>query len=185
MTGNLLVRSVAIRCWGSMILAKMWLERVSNVSIGSSSFGGVPWVLLDLIFFLVCFMQPFVVSIEVGRWFISSTVMLVQVVKCPLLVAWSKVFFTGINRFTWYHLYIYGLILSARALSADGCWLLGGSMGLLVRLTCHMTDVVDLLPSSTVSPSLTTLSLVAVKVYMQPLLHSCPIGMGAPSCRWG
>ena len=58
-------------------------------------------------------------------------------------------------------------------------------MGLLVRLTCHMTDVVDLLPSSTGSPSLTTLSLVAVKVYMQPSLHSCPIDMRDPGCRWG
>ena len=39
-TGNLPMRLVAIRCWGSMILENTWVERVSNVSIGSSSFGG-------------------------------------------------------------------------------------------------------------------------------------------------
>ena len=38
-TGNLPVRSFDIRCWGSMIFPKTWLERVSNVSIFSSLFG--------------------------------------------------------------------------------------------------------------------------------------------------
>ena len=40
-------------------------------------------------------------------------------------------------------------------------------------------------PSSTVSPSLTTLRLVVVKVDMQPSLHIYPIGMRAPDFRWG
>ena len=49
MTENLPVSLVAICCWGLMILAKMWLGRVSNVSIGSSLFGGSPSLLVELI----------------------------------------------------------------------------------------------------------------------------------------
>ena len=63
-TGNLVVRSVAIRSWGSIFLVKTWLERVSNLYIGSSVFGVVLWVLVDLIFFLICFMWPFEVDME-------------------------------------------------------------------------------------------------------------------------
>ena len=70
-------------------------------------------------------------------------------------MAWSKIFLTGMKRAEWYHLASSGLLISARALSDAGCCLLGGWLGLLVRLTCHMHDVVDWLPSSTVSPSLT------------------------------
>ena len=92
------MRSVAIRSWGSMISAKTCLERVSNLSIGSSVFGGVLWVLVDLILFLICFMWPFAVDMEGGRFFMSYTVRLVQVVNCPFLMDWSKVFFTGLKR---------------------------------------------------------------------------------------
>ena len=67
------MRSVAIRYWGPMILVKTWLERVSNISIGSSVFGGVLWVLVDLILLLICFMWPFVVAMEGGKCFMSST----------------------------------------------------------------------------------------------------------------
>ena len=42
-------------------------------------------------FFLICSMCPFVVPMEGGRCFISYTVRLVQVVKLPFLMAWSKV----------------------------------------------------------------------------------------------
>ena len=42
-------------------------------------------------FFLICFMWPFNVDMEGGRCFISYTVRLVQVVKWPFLMAWSKV----------------------------------------------------------------------------------------------
>ena len=72
----------------------------------------------------------------------SSTVRLVQVIKCPLLIDWSKVFLTGINRAAWSHLDSSGLILAVRALSDTGCCLLGVWLGLLVKLTCHMPDVV-------------------------------------------
>ena len=58
-------------------------------------------------------------------------------------------------------------------------------MGLLVRLNCHIPDVDDLLPYSTVSPSLTTLRLVLVKVAMQPSSHICSIDMRAHGCRKG
>ena len=65
----------------------------------------------------------------------SSTVRFGQVVKWPFLVAWSKVFFTGIKRATWYHLAISGLLLTARALRDDGYLWLGGLVGLLVSFT--------------------------------------------------
>ena len=87
----------------------------------------------------------------------SSTVRLGQVVKWPFLVACSKVLFTGINRSAWYHLASSGLFIAARALSAAGCCLRVGWVGLLVSLTCHIPDVEDLLLSSNLSPSLTTL----------------------------
>ena len=107
--------------------------------------------------FLICFMWNFAVAIEVGRRFMSSTVRLDQVVKWPFLMAWCKVFFNGINRAAWYYLDRSGLLLAVRALSAAGFFWLCGIVGLLVRLTCHMPDVYNLLPSSTVIPSLTTL----------------------------
>ena len=87
----------------------------------------------------------------------SSNYSLVQVVKWPFLMDWIKVFFTGINRSIWYHLDSSGLLLASRALSAVGFLWIGGLVGLLVRLTCHMPDVDDIFPSSTISPSLTTL----------------------------
>ena len=96
-------------------------------------------------------MWPFSVATEGGRCFISSTVRLGQVVQGPFLMAWRKIFLTGINRAVWYHLDSSGLILAARALSAAGCCLLGGWLGLLVRLTCHMPDVVYRFPYGTVS----------------------------------
>ena len=87
----------------------------------------------------------------------SSTVRLGQVLKWHLLMAWSKVFFTGLKRAPWYHLASSGLLPADRALSAAVFCLLGGSVGLLVRLTCHIPDVVGLIPSSNLSLSLTTL----------------------------
>ena len=57
----------------------------------------------------------------------------------------------------WYHLAIFGLLLAAMALSASGwCWL-GGPVVLLFSLTFQIPDVDYLIPSSTVSPSLTKL----------------------------
>ena len=102
-------------------------------------------------------MCPFVVSMDGGRCFVISTFMFGQVVKWPFLMAWSNIFFTGIKRAAWYHLDRSGLLLVYRELSADGCCWLGGPAGLMVRLTCHIPDVYDLLISSTVSSSLTTL----------------------------
>ena len=134
-TGNLLVRSVAIRYWGSMILVKTWLEHVSNVSIGLSLFGGFPWFLVELMFFLICFMWPFSVAMEGVRCLISSPVRLVQVVKWPFLMAWSKIFFSGLNRSMWYHLYSSVLLIVSRALSASVCCFLGVHLGLLVMFT--------------------------------------------------
>ena len=151
------MRLVAILSWGSMISVKKWLERVSSLSIGYALFGRMLWVLVYLMFFLICFMWYFAVAMEGVSCFISSTVGLGQVVKWPFLVAWSKVFFTGIKRAVWYHLDIYGLFLASRALSDAGCFWIGVPVGLLVRLTCHIPDVDDMLPSITVSPFLTTL----------------------------
>ena len=107
-TEDLPVRYVVICCWGSMILVKMWLEFVSNVSIGLYLFGGFPWVLVYLMFFLIFFMWTFVVAMEGGRCLMSFTVWLGQVVKWPFSMAWSKVFFTSIKRAAWYHLARYG-----------------------------------------------------------------------------
>ena len=101
------------------------------------------------------------------------------------LMAWNQFLFTEIKRAAWYHLDSFGLFLDARELRAIVCCWLGGLVGLLVSLICHMPDVVDLLPSSTVSPSLTTLRWVAVKVAIHPSSHSCPIDMRGPDCRWG
>ena len=72
---------------GLMISVKTWLERVSNVSIGLSLFGGVPWVLVDLMLFLIYFMWTFAVAMEGGRCLMSSTVRLGQVVKWSFLMA--------------------------------------------------------------------------------------------------
>ena len=111
--------------------------------------------------------------------------MLFQVVKWPLLMAWSKFFFTSLNIVAWYHLDRYILILAVRSLSSSGCFLLGRWSGLLVMLTCHMSDVFYQLPSNTVSPSLTIVRLLAVKVYMHTSFQHFHIDMRAPACRWG
>ena len=87
----------------------------------------------------------------------SYTFRLGHVVKWNFLMVCSKVSLTGLKSVAWYHLASSGLLLASRALGDAGCCLLGGRVGLLVRLTCHMPDVFDLLPSSTVSPSLTKL----------------------------
>ena len=151
------MRSAAIRSWGLMISAKTWLKRVSDISNGSYFFGCVLWVLVELILLLIYFMWPFAVAKEVGRCFMSSTFRLGHAVKWTFLMAWSKILFTGIKRAAWYHLASSGLLLASREFSADGCCWLGDPVGLLVRLTCHIPDVDDLFPSSTVIPSLTTL----------------------------
>ena len=57
---------------------------------------------------------------EGGRCFMSSTGRLGQVKKWPFLMAWSKVFFTGLNSATWYYLASSGFLLSARVLSTAG-----------------------------------------------------------------
>ena len=75
-----------------MISVKTWLERFSKVSFVSSSVGVVSGVLVDLMFFWVCFMCPFVVALECSRCFIRYTVMFVHVEKWNFLMAWSKFF---------------------------------------------------------------------------------------------
>ena len=72
-------------------------------------------------------------------------------------MAWGKIFLNGMNRSVWYHLASSGLLLAARSFGAGGCCLLGGWLGFLVRLTCHMPDLFDRFTPSTVNPSLTTL----------------------------
>ena len=120
--------------------------------------------LVGLLFRLTChitdvvdFMRTFAVAVEGGKCLMSSIVRLVKVVKWPFLTSWSKVLFTRLKRDEWYHLARSLLLLADRALSAASCCWLDGLLGLLFRLTCHMTDVVDLMPFSTVSPSLTAL----------------------------
>ena len=100
-TWNWPVRLIAIYCWGSMISVKMWLERVSNVYIGSSSIWGVPGVLVNLMFFRICFMCPFAADMEGGTCFVRSTVRLVHVLKWHFLMAGNKVFCTGMNSVAW------------------------------------------------------------------------------------
>ena len=53
------MRLIAIRFGVSMILVKMWMEHFSNVFVGSSSVGGLSGVLVDLIFFRICFVCNF------------------------------------------------------------------------------------------------------------------------------
>ena len=72
-------------------------------------------------FFLICFMWPFVVVMEGGRCFMGFTVRLGQVVKWLFLMDWSKFLFTGIKRAVWCHLASYGLLLAVMSLSAAGC----------------------------------------------------------------
>ena len=60
----------------------------------------------------------------------SSIVRLVQVVKWPFLMAWSKALFTGIKRAMWYHL--------DSCQGIECCWLL------LDRGPCGVTDQVQL-----------------------------------------
>ena len=97
-----------------------------------------------------------------------STVRLDHVVKWPLLMACSNFFLTRLKFLEWYHLASSGLLLAAKALSANGCCWIGGCSGLLVRLTCHTPDEFDRLPSNTIRPFLTKLRRVALKVAMQP-----------------
>ena len=80
-----------------MILLKMWLEHVSNFSIVSYSIGGVSGVLVDLMFFWICFMCHFPVAMYGGRSFIKSTARLVHLEKLPFLVDRSKVLRTGLD----------------------------------------------------------------------------------------
>ena len=47
-----------------------------------------------------------------------------------------------------------------------------------------MPDVFDQVPSNTVSPPLTTIRLVAVKVYVHPSSKSFHIDMRAPEFMW-
>ena len=77
-----------------MISVKTWLESVYDLSIGSSVFEGLLWVLVHLMLFLACFMCPFDVDMNGGSCFMSSTVMLGQVVKWLFLMSWINVFFT-------------------------------------------------------------------------------------------
>ena len=65
----------------------------------------------------------------------SSTFRLGQVVKCPFLMACSKVFFTGIKRAEWYHLDSSVFLLASRALSAAV---------FLARWSCGVTGKVEL-----------------------------------------
>ena len=118
---------------------------------------GVSGVVVDLMVFLVLFMCPFSVDMARGGCFMMSTVMLVNVVSFPFLVAWSTVFLIRLKSATCYHLASSGLLLSDRKLSTTICCWIGGWSGLLVRLTCHMHDVFDRLSSNTVSPYLNTL----------------------------
>ena len=68
---------------------KSWLERVFNVSIGSTYVGGLSGFLVDLMFFQISLMCNFSGSIEGGRCFIKSNVRLGHAVKWPLLITWS------------------------------------------------------------------------------------------------
>ena len=65
----------------------------------------------------------------------SSTIHLGQVIKWPFLMACSKVFLDGLKRSSWYHLASSGLLIVARSFSAAGCCLIGGWLGVMVRLT--------------------------------------------------
>ena len=167
-----------------MILVKTWLERVSNVSIGSPSVGVVSVVLLDLVFFRICFMCHFSVAMEGGRFLIRFTVRLGHVDNRPFSMAWSKVFLTGINNVARYHCTSSGLVLSVRELIAAGCLWLGGWSGVLVSLTFHMPGVFDQVLSNRVSPPLTTLRLLEVKVSANPSPHSFLIDTRNPYFRW-
>ena len=115
-------------------------------------------------FFLIRFMCTFAVVTEGDRYFMRSTIRLGKVVKWMLLMAWSKVFLTGMESAMWYHLSRSGLLLAARPLSAAGCCSLGVWLGLLFMLTCHIPDVFDQFPSNNVRTSLTTLRQVAVRL---------------------
>ena len=59
MTGNRLTRLVAIGSRGMMLLVKTRLDHVSNFSIGYYFVRGLYVVLVDFIFFRVCFMCTF------------------------------------------------------------------------------------------------------------------------------
>ena len=74
-------------------------------------------------------------AMEGRMCFMSYTVRLGQVLKWPFLMAWSKVFFSGLNRAMWYHLYSSVLLIVSRALSASVCCFLGVHLGLLVMFT--------------------------------------------------
>ena len=73
----------------------------SNVSIVLSSVGGVFGVLVDLMFFLICFMCTFAVTMEGSRCFIKYTFKLGHVVKWTFLMDQSKIFLKGLNCVAW------------------------------------------------------------------------------------
>ena len=140
-----------------MILYKTWLERAYNFSIVYPFSGVVSSVLVELMFFRICFVRTFSVTGDYGICFIRSTVRLGHVEKWNFLIYWRRVFTTGLNSVAWYHCTISGLILATGALSAPGCGWLGGWSELLVRLTCHMLDVFEWVHSNIVITPLTKL----------------------------
>ena len=99
----------------------------------------------------------FVLDMEGGRCFIRSTVWLVHAEKWPFLVTWSKFLQTGLNSVAWYHCASSGFFTDARSLSAACCFWIGEWYRFMVRLTYHMPDVIDQVPSNTVRPSFTKL----------------------------
>ena len=97
LTGDWLVSSVAIIFCGPIILVKNWLDCVSNFSIGSFSGGVGSGVIFDWVFFLVCFICLFTVTMDGGRCCISSTVRLVHVANYPSLMECRGVWRTELN----------------------------------------------------------------------------------------
>ena len=102
-------------------------------------------------------MCPFSMATDGGIYFIRYTVMLVHVEKWTLFMDWSKVLRIGIKIVVCYHCASSGLVPASRASSDAGCGWIAGWYGFLVRPTCQIPDVFDLVSSNTVMPYFTTL----------------------------
>ena len=92
---------------------------------------------------------------------------------------WRRVYWMGVKMVSWYQFYRYGFFLDYRELSVEG-----RCIRVLVRFTCHIPEDPVWWPSIMVWTWLSTVRRVALKVDVQPSLHSWPMEMIPPEQIW-
>ena len=122
-----------------MILVNTVLVHCASGFVGSSSSIIGSCCLVELMFFLVCYMWTLSVAIDGGMCLlISLIVKFFNAENDPLLMARMIVFLTGMNSVVWYHRDILGLVPSSIRLFSDWCVGVGRGCGVVISWTCHM-----------------------------------------------